>query len=128
MAARSRVSRPDTDNQGVAPQTASRTSSYQQGADVGLADASRLGHAPGCPPVAASTDAVRAVTDTSISTVEGAHAGRAALSGLPGFVRGDALASALLLAAAPDRMAIYDRRAHAGLHRLGLRLSNARGR
>lgn len=72
--------------------------------------------------------AVSAVSDPSRTVPESASAGRSALSPLPGFSRGDALASALLLAAAPTRMAVYDRRAQAGLEKLGLVLSAARGR
>lgn len=72
--------------------------------------------------------AVEAVNNLSLDTPEAARRGRAALSALPGFARGDALASALLLAAAPTRMAVYDRRAQAALVRLGLKLSAASGR
>lgn len=72
--------------------------------------------------------AVEAVNDLSCPAPEAAVSGRSALSPLPGFQAGDALASALLLAAAPERMAVYDRRAQAGLERLGLQLSSARGR
>ncbi|WP_422935805.1 hypothetical protein [Sinomonas sp. P47F7] len=68
------------------------------------------------------------VRDESPSVPKAARAGRRALSPLPGFQSGDALASALLFAAAPDRMAVHDRPAHAGLMELGLPLSNARGR
>jgi hypothetical protein len=50
------------------------------------------------------------------------------LSPLPGCRNGDALASALLLAAAPERMAVYDRRAHIALHKLGITLNNGPGR
>lgn len=57
-----------------------------------------------------------------------ASAGRRALAALPGFKNGDALASALLLAAAPERMAVYDRRAQSGLRTLGFALSAAPGR
>ncbi|MFJ4343289.1 hypothetical protein [Streptomyces sp. NPDC088915] len=74
---------------------------------------------------AAGTTAVR---DTALSLRAGAQAGRAALAHLPGFRTGDALASAVLTAAAPDRMAIYDRRAHSGLRTLGITLSHAPGR
>lgn len=70
----------------------------------------------------------RAVNDLSVSVPQAAAAGRRELSVLPGFKSGDALASALLLASAPDRMAIYDRRAQAGLKSLGLPLSSSRGR
>jgi hypothetical protein len=72
--------------------------------------------------------AVSAVTDESLSVPKAASAGRAALSPLPGFKTGDALASAVLLAASPERMAVYDERAQAGLETLGLSLSPAPGR
>lgn len=72
--------------------------------------------------------AVSFVNDASLSTPEAAARGRGHLSSLPGFDKGDALASALLLSAAPKRMAIYDRRAQAGLGMLGLALSAAPGR
>ncbi|WP_220126160.1 hypothetical protein [Pseudarthrobacter sp. B4EP4b] len=72
--------------------------------------------------------AVSAVNDAALEVASAAAERRKALSGLPGFVRGDALASALLTAAAPDRMAVYVRRAQTGLERLGLSLSAARGR
>ncbi|MFD7003000.1 hypothetical protein ACFWA5_43825 [Streptomyces mirabilis] len=72
--------------------------------------------------------AATAARDTSLSRSAAAQAGRAALAPLPGFRTGDALASAVLTSAAPDRMAIYDRRAHNGLHTLGITLSHAPGR
>lgn len=72
--------------------------------------------------------AVKGVNDSSLSVPEAAVAGRKALSALPGFGSGDALASALLVAAAPHRMAIYDRRAQKGLKVIGLELSPSRGR
>lgn len=75
-----------------------------------------------------TSKAVAAVNDLSLGGPAAATQGRSALSALPGFVRGDALASALLTAAAPDRMAVYDRRAQAGLAKLGLSLSATRGR
>ncbi|MFE7215368.1 hypothetical protein ACFY0A_43085 [Streptomyces sp. NPDC001698] len=74
---------------------------------------------------AAATAAAR---DTTLSRSAAAQAGRADLAPLPGFRTGDALASAVLTAAAPDRMAIYDRRAHSALHTLGITLSHAPGR
>jgi hypothetical protein len=77
---------------------------------------------------AATKKAVSAVNDLSLPVPTAASAGRAALSPLPGFESGDALASALLLAAAPERMAVYDRRAQAGLETLGFALSAAPGR
>ncbi|MFF4105375.1 hypothetical protein [Streptomyces sp. NPDC001903] len=76
----------------------------------------------------ATAAATTAARDTTLSLCAGAQAGRAALAHLPGFRTGDALASAVLTAAAPDRMAIYDRRAHSGLHTLGIALSHAPGR
>lgn len=72
--------------------------------------------------------AVSAATDVSLPVPKAASAGRAALSPLPGFKTGDALASALLRAAAPERMAVYDERAQTGLETLGLSLSPAPGR
>ncbi|EFE72181.1 predicted protein [Streptomyces viridosporus ATCC 14672] len=55
----------------------------------------------------ATAAAVAAVRDTSLSRGAAARASRATLAGLPGFVSGDAPASAVLTAAAPDRMAVY---------------------
>lgn len=49
--------------------------------------------------------ATTAARDTSLSRSAAAQAGRAVLAHLPGFRTGDALASAILTAAAPDRMA-----------------------
>ncbi|MGO4490483.1 hypothetical protein AB4Y86_00115 [Arthrobacter sp. 2YAF22_2] len=77
---------------------------------------------------AVTKEAVSAVTNKSLLIPQAASAGRRALSDLPGFKTGDALASALLLAAAPERMAVYDRRARAGLKILNLPLSAAPGR
>lgn len=77
---------------------------------------------------AETTAAVAAVRDGRLPTPDAAREGRRALGALPGFAKGDALASALLLAAAPDRMAIYDRRAQKGLERIGLQLASSPGR
>lgn len=77
---------------------------------------------------ATTARAVSIVNDFSLPTPEAAGLARGQLSSLPGFHKGDALASALLLAAAPRRMAIYDRRAQTGLGILGLELSAAPGR
>ncbi|WP_246036221.1 hypothetical protein [Sinomonas susongensis] len=77
---------------------------------------------------AATRPAVDAVNDEMLTVIEAAAAGRRALAALPGLGVGDALASALLLAAAPTRMAVYDRRAQIGLESLGLSLSRAPGR
>lgn len=74
-------------------------------------------------------NAVTAVNEGSLSVPDAASAGRDWLKPLPGFKTGDAFASALLLAAAPKRMAVYDRRARAGLKILDCPLSAApRGR
>jgi hypothetical protein len=63
------------------------------------------------------------------STLEVAAAGaRSALAPIPGFRVGDALASAVIYALAPGRMAVYDRRAQAGLELLGLELTSKSGR
>jgi hypothetical protein len=72
--------------------------------------------------------AITAACDTSLTRSAAAQAGRAALTQLPGFRTGDALASAVLTAAAPNRMAIYDQRAHSALHTLSITLSHAPGR
>lgn len=72
--------------------------------------------------------AVAAVRDDALEVPVAAEQGRAALSGLPGLSSGDALASALLTAAAPHRMAVYDRRAQSALGQLGIELSAAPGR
>ncbi|WP_329392635.1 hypothetical protein OHA45_37115 [Streptomyces lydicus] len=76
----------------------------------------------------ATAAATTAARDTTLSRSAAAQAGRAALASLPGFRTGDALASAVLTAAAPDRMAVYDRRAHSALHTLDITLSHAPGR
>lgn len=77
---------------------------------------------------ATTARAVDAVRDPNASTPVAAREGRRLLSSLPGFTTGDALASAVLVAAAPHRMAVYDKRAHRGLELLGETLSSSRGR
>ncbi|MFF3447035.1 hypothetical protein ACFYXJ_07835 [Streptomyces sp. NPDC002667] len=78
---------------------------------------------------------VRSVTERAVAAVretaprgEAARTGRAIMWELPGFRTGDALASAVLTAAAPARMAVYDRRVQHALNRLGLALTSAPGR
>ena len=79
--------------------------------------------------VRATTQHVRGVAHSSqLKTAEAAGEARSALAVLPGFNRGDALASAVIFALAPDRMAVYDKRAQRGLERLGLSLTSAPGR
>jgi hypothetical protein len=72
--------------------------------------------------------AVAAARDLSRSVPEAAAAARSALTPLPGFAHGDALASAVCFAAAPGRLAVYDKRAHRGLDILGLTLDRRPGR
>ena len=78
--------------------------------------------------VRAATRAARDAMQTETELPAAASAGRRALGPLPGFANGDALASAVLVALDPSRMAIYDRRAHAGLTELGLHLDHRFGR
>lgn len=72
---------------------------------------------------------VREVTGRAVAAARDgdtcAAAGRAReiLRSLPGFGTGTALASALLTAASPDRLAVYDRRARKGLQRVELELA-----
>lgn len=70
---------------------------------------------------------VRKITGKAIELVRGsarsipdaASAGREVLLALPGCKSGPAVASTLLTAGAPDRMAVYDRRAVIALRKLG---------
>ena len=71
--------------------------------------------------------AFAAARNPDLSTVDAATAARRALEPLPGFRSGDALASAACFICAPDRLAVYDRRAHAGLRVLGLDLTRTGG-
>lgn len=72
--------------------------------------------------------AVTAARHESRTVPEAAAAARSALTPLPGFSNGDALASVVCFVAAPKRLAVYDSRAHSGLQRLGLVLDNRPGR
>lgn len=76
----------------------------------------------------ASARAREAALATQLSTEECARTARSALSPLPGFGTGDALASAVIHALAPNRMAVYDRRAQNGIELLGLSLTPKPGR
>ncbi|SCG64880.1 hypothetical protein GA0074704_4059 [Micromonospora siamensis] len=79
---------------------------------------------------------VRAITSATVQAArliempvpEAAAAARSTLYPLPGTKTGDALPSALILASAPKRMAVYDIRAHKGLARVCLPLRNGHGR
>src|SRR5690606_27426815 len=77
---------------------------------------------------AATAAARQAALDPNADIETAARAARAKIWVLPGFRTGDALASAVLCALAPERLAVYDRRAHAGLSSLGIELSDASGR
>ncbi|PJM98540.1 hypothetical protein CG740_35475 [Streptomyces sp. CB01201] len=72
--------------------------------------------------------AVTAVRDTTLPRSEAGRTGRGIIWELPGFRTGDALASAILTAAAPHRMAVYDRRVQHGLDTLGFTLTPTPGR
>ena len=72
---------------------------------------------------AAMGRAVASARDGDVS--EAAGIARDHLRPLPGFRQGTALASALLTAASPDRLAVYDKRAHLGLQKVELELPNA---
>lgn len=76
----------------------------------------------------ATAEAREAALDSTLNIQTAAGNARAALVPLPGFGTGDALASAVIYALAPARMAVYDRRAQAGLERLGLVLTSEPGR
>ena len=56
--------------------------------------------------------------------IKAAGDSREILRALPGFGRGTALASALLTAAAPTRLAVYDKRARSGLRKVELELTD----
>ena len=56
--------------------------------------------------------------------IEAAGRARELLRPLPGFAQGAALASALLTAASPTRLAVYDKRARKGLGELELELAD----
>ncbi len=77
---------------------------------------------------AATTNAREAALATELNIQTAAGGARSALSSIPGFSVGDALASAVIYALAPHRMAVYDRRAQAGLERIGLTLTAKPGR
>ncbi|OZF47269.1 hypothetical protein CH293_19950 [Rhodococcus sp. 14-2470-1b] len=68
-----------------------------------------------------------AANDLAVDVPTAAGQARQALIGLPGCVSGGALPSALILAAAPDRMAIYDKRALKALGILGIALDTSDG-
>lgn len=77
---------------------------------------------------AATANARQAALEEDQDVPNAARHARAALSCLPGFGVGDALASAVIHSLAPNRMAVYDRRAQLGLERLGLALTPKAGR
>lgn len=75
-----------------------------------------------------TAQAVSFANDASLAVPDAAGQARGALTPLPGFGTGDALASTVCFAAAPSRLAIYDRRAHAAVSELGFDLDNRPGR
>jgi hypothetical protein len=71
---------------------------------------------------AVTTPAVVAARDGNV--IEAAGQAREMLRSLPGFAQGTALASAVLTAASPTRLAVYDNRARRGLQKVGLELAD----
>ena len=73
---------------------------------------------------------VRKVTRRAVAAagrgdvIEAAGDAREMLRELPGFGQGTALVSALLTAAVPTRLAVYDKRARSGLQRVELELTD----
>lgn len=73
---------------------------------------------------------VREVTTPAVvaarngNVVEAAGQAREMLRSLPGFAQGTALASAVLTAASPTRLAVYDKRARRGLQKVELELAD----
>lgn len=88
--------------------------------------ANELGAMPDHDVRSVTAEAVKVANDDKIPTSHAAERARDALRELPGFGSGPALASAVLTAAAPGRMAVYDRRAWNGLTKLGLELPRER--
>jgi len=64
------------------------------------------------------------VADRRGEIIEAAGDAREMLRELPGFGRGTALTSALLTAAAPTRLAVFDKRARSGLRTVELELTD----
>lgn len=77
---------------------------------------------------AATATMVTAARNKALLVPQAAGSARSGLVSLPGMQHGDAFASTAILAAAPDRMAVYDRRAHRGLGKVCLDLSDEPGR
>ena len=73
---------------------------------------------------------VREVTGPAVlaarsgDVMEAASQAREMLRKLPGFGQGTALASAVLTAAAPTRLAVYDKNARRGLYKIGFELAD----
>lgn len=65
-------------------------------------------------------EAIAQARRTDLSIPDAAREARSLLVHLPGCSNGHAVASTLLVAGAPDRMAVYDRRALKAVHTLGL--------
>ena len=71
--------------------------------------------------------AAAAARNQDLTVPEAARSARQTLLELPGARTADAFASAVILVAAPNRMVIYDYRAHLGLWRVGLPLAEGPG-
>ncbi len=76
----------------------------------------------------ATANACKAAAATDGDIQSAASNARSALSPIPGFRKGDTLASAVIYSLAPHCMAVYDRRAQAGLEFIGLSLTHKPGR
>lgn len=90
--------------------------------------AARLMNTPEATVREATARAREAALATAVGIQESACAARSALATIPGLRVGDALASAVIFALAPTRMAVYDRRAQKGIELLGLPLTAKSGR
>jgi hypothetical protein len=70
--------------------------------------------------------ATKFANDTALTVPEAAKAARERLRRLPGCHSGQTIASTILTAAAPQRMAVYDDHTVAALTRLGIQIPNRR--
>jgi hypothetical protein len=71
---------------------------------------------PGATVRRGTAKAREAASESTLDIQTAASRARSALSPIPGFGTGDALASAVIYVLAPARMAVYDRRAQLGLN------------
>lgn len=66
-----------------------------------------------------TSTAIQLARDSATGIPDAAQAARTVLQALPGCRNGQAIASAILTAGAPERMAVYDKRGVQGLKELG---------